>query len=146
MGEVFFNLNHTKMKMKNLFLILVIGFFLSSCEKHEEPILEPAVKTLTGSWILYQTFTSGETFSWTVNIIQSGNSLAGSVVISDGSGYASLSPISNISGGIVTIEWLLPTTTYKFSCHGGVSAGYTSMSGTFYVNGIKGGTWNANRK
>jgi hypothetical protein len=124
--------------MKKLSFILIATLLLFSCKKDDPPVL-------TGTWNLYQTFTSGgNTFTWTVSIIQDGNKLSGNVVISDGSGYALLLTSSSTSGNNVTLEWMV--STYKVSCQGSINANYDSMNGSFSSGGTTLGTWLANKK
>lgn len=125
--------------MKKLVTILIFFVFLSSCKKDDPP------PQLTGTWDLYQTFTSdGSTYNWTVVISQDGKNLTGNTVISDNSGYALLLASSNVSGNNVTIDWML--STYKLSHQGTINSTYKSMNGMFYFDGVKIGTWLANKK
>ncbi len=124
--------------MKKLYIILISIMIFASCKK-EDPS-----PTLTGTWDLYETFTSGGTYSWKVEITQSGNSLTGNTVISDNSGYALLLSSSSINGNNVTIEWMV--STYKLSHKGTVNAAFTSINGTVTSNGVNMGTWLANKK
>jgi hypothetical protein len=124
--------------MKTLIAVCFFFILITSCSKpKDDPVL-------TGTWDLYQTFTSGNTYNWTVVMTQNGNDLTGNVVISDNSGYALLLSSSNISGNNVTIEWML--STYKLSHQGIVNSTYDSMNGMFYSDGIKIGTWLANKR
>ena len=126
--------------MKKLSILLITALLLFSCKKEDPP------PQLTGTWDLYQTFTSGGSFNWTVVITQNGKNLTGNTVISDNSGYALLMSSSNISGNNVTIEWML--STFSLSCQGTVNANYDSMNGLFYSNpgNLKMGTWLANKR
>ena len=124
--------------MKKTILLISLLIFVCSCEKKEDTLV------LTGTWTLYQTFTSGSTFTWTITITQNGNNLTGNAVISDDSGYALLLSSSNNTGTNVTIEWML--STYKLSCRGTVNSNFNSMNGDFFSDDTKVGVWLANKK
>lgn len=125
--------------MKKLALFSV--YFLTllvSCTKDDPP------PQLTGTWNLLETFTtSGDTYTWTVTIMQDANNLTGNVVISDNSGYALLLSSSQVTGNTITLEWM--SSTYKVSHQGTINSNFKSMNGKFFANGAERGTWLANK-
>jgi hypothetical protein len=99
--------------------------------------------SLTGTWNKSFSINSS-TYNGTLILVHNdNNTLTGSFVFSDGSGYTQLLNTSLISGTSVTIEWML--STYKLSFKGTVNSAYTSMSGNYTANGTPISTWSATK-
>ena len=127
--------------MKKLIPVFLAILLLTSCTKKDDP-----TPVLTGTWDKLFTFTSGRTFNGIMVLTQNGSSLTGNFVISDNSGYAQLLSTSKITGNAVTIDWKMEGIDLTLNFQGTVNTTYDSMSGLFYSNDIKMGTWLANKK
>ena len=104
------------------------------------------IATLSGSW--NTTFNLyGEGYNGTYEIIQGyDNSLSGSFIFSDGSGYTNIDSSSNIDGNDVTIVWSLGA--YELTFIGNVNDAFNYISGNFYCFSIDTdalGDWSASK-
>lgn len=101
------------------------------------------IATLSGTWNTTLDV-DGAYYDGVYEITQnSDNSLSGSFVFTDGSGYTSISSSSNINGNNVTIVWWLGS--YKLTFTGEVNDDFDYMSGSYYNNGYKFGDWTATK-
>ncbi len=103
------------------------------------------VASLSGNWSGTMTFSSnGDSYAFNMVISQqSDNSLTGSFVFSDGSGYTTLLSGSKLTGSTVLIEWMLET--YEIIFNGTANSSYNYMNGTFSSQGVSMGTWYASK-
>lgn len=131
--------NLTPVKALFLFFVVIISF--TECKK-DEPVVLP---TVTGAWNKTYTFTSGSDYSGTMNLVQQADGkVTGNFVLNDNSGSFQLLSSSKINGNNVTIDWMLAAFTLSFQ--GTVNSAFNSMSGSFYSDGTKKGTWVANKE
>ncbi len=100
--------------------------------------------SLSGAW--NKTFElGGQDWDGELELTQNNdNSISGSFVFVDGSGYTTLTSASKINNQNVTIEWILGDEfTMKFT--GQVNNSFTSMNGSYTTDGVTMGNWSANK-
>ena len=101
------------------------------------------IVTLSGIWSTSFDL-NGNIYDGEYDITQNDdNSLSGTFVFSDGSGYTNILSSSQIDGNNVTIKWMLSTYELRFS--GIVNESFDYMSGSYYVGGSKYGDWIASK-
>jgi len=100
---------------------------------------------LTGIWYKTIFFTGGAyRVTGTMNLVQhDDNTLTGSFVYDDGAGTMIIRSTSIVTGNSVTIDWDIPSYSYKFQ--GTVIPAGNSMSGQFFGDNVLVGTWSAKK-
>jgi PKD repeat protein len=104
--------------------------------------------SLTGTWDMMFIFDDypEDIFPGYLEIEQQNdNSLEGSFVFIDGSGYSTLNNGSEIDGDNVSILWTLDD-TYDLDFEGNVNNDFDEMSGIWYTLGTRLGTWSAEKE
>lgn len=119
--------------MRKLLLLLAVLFW-ASCSKTTD---EPTRPTLSGTWNLIFTPSTGSSDTGTLTVVQqSDNKLTGNYVNSTNTHFAILAPSSSLSGRNVTLDWTFPATntTLETTLHleGTVNDAFTSINGTYY--------------
>jgi hypothetical protein len=94
-------------------------------------------------WDQIFNFTGGDEYNVTLNLTQNGQHLTGTVSIYTES--ATLLSSSKVVGTSITLDWIIPSSSYVMNFEGTINADFKVMTGSFYSDGIKMGTWVATK-